>query len=109
MKNKFLKILGLVAGIGLGLVIVFQVILAMNTSAIKSSSPTAVNSATSNSSDKEIIAEALNTGMAANALTKYLNIKHGRLKDEYGIIYENKAKHSGRRVTLTLMPLEATQ
>ncbi len=43
MKNKFLKILGLVAGIGLGLVIVFQVILAMNTSAIKSSSPTAVN------------------------------------------------------------------
>ncbi len=61
MKNKFLKILGLVAGIGLGLVIVFQVILAMNTSAIKSSSPTAVNSATSNSSDKEIIAEALNT------------------------------------------------
>ncbi len=61
MKNKFLKILGLVAGIGLGLVIVFQVILAMNTSAIKNSSPTAVNSATSNSSDKEIIAEALNT------------------------------------------------
>ena len=61
MKNKFLKILGLVAGIGLGLVIVFQVILAMNISAIKSSSPTAVNSATSNSSDKEIIAEALNT------------------------------------------------
>ena len=47
------------------------------------------------------LAEALNTGMAANALTKYLNIKHGRLKDEYGISYENKAKHSGRRVTLT--------
>ena len=47
------------------------------------------------------LAEALNTGMAANALTKYLNIKCGRLKDEYGICYENKAKHSGRRVTLT--------
>ena len=47
------------------------------------------------------LAEALNTGMAANALTKYLNIKCGRLKDEYGISYENKAKHSGRRVTLT--------
>ena len=47
------------------------------------------------------LAETLNTGMAANALTKYLNIKCGRLKDEYGISYENKAKHSGRRVTLT--------
>ena len=47
------------------------------------------------------LAEALNTGLAANALTKYLNIKCGRLKDEYGISYENKAKHSGRRVTLT--------
>lgn len=55
------------------------------------------------------LAETLNIGMAANALTKYLNIKHGRLKDECGIIYENKAKHSGRRVTLTLMPLEAAQ
>ena len=47
------------------------------------------------------LAEALNTGMAANALTKYLNVKSGRLTDEYGISYENKAKHSGRRVTLT--------
>lgn len=55
------------------------------------------------------LAETLNTGMAANALTKYLNIKCGRLKDEYCINYENKAKHSGRRVTLTLLPLEASQ
>ena len=55
------------------------------------------------------LAETLNIGMAANALTKYLNIKHGRLKDECGVIYENKAKHSGRRVTLTLLPLEASQ
>ena len=47
------------------------------------------------------LAEALNTGMAANALTKYLNVKCGRLMDEYGISYENKAKHSGRRVMLT--------
>ena len=46
------------------------------------------------------LAEALNTGMTANALTKYLNVKCGRLMDEYGISYENKAKHSGRRVTL---------
>ena len=55
------------------------------------------------------LAEALDTGMAANALTKYLNIKCGRLKDEYGISYENKAKHSGRRVTLTLLPSEVSQ
>ena len=47
------------------------------------------------------LAEVLNTGMAANALTKYLNVKCGRLTDEYGISYENKAKHSGRRVRLT--------
>ena len=46
------------------------------------------------------LAEVLNTGMAANVLTKYLNVKCGRLMDEYGISYENKAKHSGRRVTL---------
>ena len=50
------------------------------------------------------LAEALNTGMAANALTKYLNVKCGRLMDEYGISYENKAKHSGRRVMLTYTP-----
>lgn len=55
------------------------------------------------------LAEALDTGMAANALTKYLNIKCGRLKDEYSISYENKAKHSGRRVTLTLLPSEVSQ
>ena len=46
------------------------------------------------------LAEILNAGMAANALTKYLNVKSGRLLDEYGISYENKAKHSGRRVKL---------
>lgn len=46
------------------------------------------------------LAEKLNNGMAANALTKYLNVKCGRLADEYGIRYENKARHSGRRVQL---------
>ena len=47
------------------------------------------------------LADALNIGMAANALTKYLNIKCSQLKDEYSISYENKARHSGRRVVLT--------
>ena len=46
------------------------------------------------------LAEKLNIGMAANALTKYLNVKCGRLADEYSIRYENKARHSGRRVQL---------
>ena len=55
------------------------------------------------------LAEAVNTGMAANALTKYLNVKCGRLMDEYGIIYENKAKHSGRKVTLTYTVTEASE
>lgn len=55
------------------------------------------------------LAEAINTGMAANALTKYLNVKCGRLMDEYGISYENKAKHSGRKVTLTYTVTEATE
>ena len=36
----------------------------------------------------------------ANALTKYLNVKCGRLADEYSIRYENKARPSGRRVQL---------
>lgn len=47
------------------------------------------------------LAEAVDTDMAANALTKYLNVKCGRLADDYGVSYENKAKHSGRRVRLT--------
>ena len=47
------------------------------------------------------LAEAVNTGMAANALTKYLNVKSGRLLDEYHVRYENRAKHSGRQVKLT--------
>ena len=55
------------------------------------------------------LAEAAQTGMAANALTKYLNVKCGRLADDYGVTYENKAKHSGRRIILTYTPTEATQ
>lgn len=55
------------------------------------------------------LAEAVNTGMATNALTKYLNVKCGRLMDEYGISYENKAKHSGRKVTLMYTATEAAE
>ncbi|MGI6029513.1 MAG: AAA family ATPase [Candidatus Heteroscillospira sp.] len=55
------------------------------------------------------LAEVVNIGMAANALTKYLNVKCGRLMDEYGISYENKAKHSGRKVTLKYTATEAAE
>ena len=44
--------------------------------------------------------------MASNALTKYLNVKAGRLLDENHIGYENKAKHSDRQVKLTYMVVE---
>ena len=52
------------------------------------------------------LAETVNTGMAANALTKYLNVKSGRLLDEYHVKYENRAKHSGRQVKLTYMAID---
>ena len=52
------------------------------------------------------LAEALHTDMAPNTLTKYLNVKSGRLLDEYQIGYENKAKHTGRRIRLTRMAVE---
>lgn len=52
------------------------------------------------------LAEAVKAGMAANALTKYLNVKSGRLLDEYHVSYENKAKHTGRRVKLTYMMVD---
>ena len=54
------------------------------------------------------LAEAIQTGMASNALTKYLNVKAGRLLEEYHVGYENKAKHSGRKVKLTYMLVEST-
>ena len=53
------------------------------------------------------LAEAIQTGIASNALTKYLNVKAGRLLEEYHVGYENKAKHSGRQVKLTLL-IEST-
>ena len=50
------------------------------------------------------LAEIIGSYMAVNALTKYLNIRCGKLTEDYNIRYENKAKHSGRRVTLTYTP-----
>ena len=47
------------------------------------------------------LADAVHVGMAANALSKYLNVKSSRLLDEYRVHYENKVRHEGRRITLT--------
>jgi len=47
--------------------------------------------------------------MAANALTKHLNINASRLLDEHYIKYENKTKHIGRRISLTYMVVDAAE
>ena len=49
------------------------------------------------------LAAAVQVSMAANALTKYLNVKSGRLLEEYHVGYENRARHAGRQVKLTYM------
>lgn len=48
------------------------------------------------------LVDFLGVDMKANALTMKLNINAGRLFNEYGICYENKRCHDGRRVSLSL-------
>lgn len=48
------------------------------------------------------LVEALSVDMKANALSMKLNINAGRLFNEYGICYENKRSHDGRKVRLYL-------
>lgn len=47
-----------------------------------------------------VLADAVHVGVAANVLSKYLNVKSGRLLDEYHVRYENKIRHEGRCITL---------
>lgn len=49
----------------------------------------------------ELVA-VLGVDMKANALSMRLNINAGRLFNEYGICYENKRSHDGRRIRLSL-------
>ena len=49
------------------------------------------------------LADVVSVGMAANALSKYLNVKSGRLLGEFHVRYENKVRHEGRRITLTFI------
>ena len=55
------------------------------------------------------LATQVNIGMAANTLTKYLNVKAGRLLEEYHVGYENKPRHAGRQVKLTYMLIDEVE
>ena len=53
------------------------------------------------------LAQAIQTDMAVNRLTKHLNVNASRLSEEHQVKYENKTKHAGRRIRLTCMVVEA--
>ena len=53
------------------------------------------------------LAQAIQTDMAVNQLTKHLNVNASRLLEEHQVKYENKSKHAGRRIRLTYMVVEA--
>lgn len=50
---------------------------------------------------------ALEVDLKPNTLTMRLNVNAGRLLNEHGIRYENSRSHSGRKITLTLIPPQA--
>ncbi len=54
-------------------------------------------------------AEAIHAGMAANTLTKYMNVNAGRLMEERNVRYENKPRHEGRKVILTYMVVDTVE
>ena len=53
------------------------------------------------------LAQAIQTDMAVNRLTKHLNVNASRLLEEHQVKYENKTKHAGRRIRLTYIVVEA--
>lgn len=53
------------------------------------------------------LAQAIQTDMAVNRLTKHLNVNASRLLEEHQVRYENKTKHAGRRIRLTYVVIEA--
>ena len=52
------------------------------------------------------LSEILSQDIAANRLTKHLNVNAGRLLEEHRVKYENKTKHAGRRIRLTYVENE---
>lgn len=49
------------------------------------------------------LAEKIETDLQPNALSTMLNVRAGRLKDEYGIAYEKGRNHGGRFIKLTFI------
>lgn len=54
------------------------------------------------------LAEALQVTIQPNALSKKLNVKSGKLIQEFGIQYENNRSRTGSNITLTLVMTETT-
>lgn len=54
------------------------------------------------------LAEALQVTIQPNALSKKLNVKAGKLIQEFGIRYENNRSRTGSNITLTLVMTETT-
>ena len=54
------------------------------------------------------LAEALRLSIQPNALSKKLNVKAGKLMQEFGIRYENNRSRTGSNITLTLVTTETT-
>lgn len=52
------------------------------------------------------LVEALELDLPPNALTKRLNVKASHLESEYGIRYESKRTHAGRRIILNRISRE---
>lgn len=49
------------------------------------------------------LVSALQIDAKPNTISKKLNVNAGRMFNEYGIIYDNKRTHEGRRITLKLI------
>ena len=54
------------------------------------------------------LAEALQVTIQPNALSKKLNVKAGKLIQEFGMRYENNRSRTGSNITLTLVMSETT-
>ena len=50
------------------------------------------------------LASIVDADMAANTLTRYLNVNAARLRSDYNIEYGRKLRHEGRRIYLRLLP-----
>ena len=49
------------------------------------------------------LVSVVDTDMAANALTRYLNVNSARLRSDYNIEYGRRLRHEGRRIYLRLL------